>query len=278
MSSWCVVCMTSERWIAIWFPFKKEIICTVRNALLTIIITFVIISASQLFRWFFVEKRSDFNNCVAADEYISLYLILHIYVSQLVFQFTLPCGIVLILNLSILYRIHSSNIKRSVHRQNSASITGSVTTCSTNMSAATPGIKMQQTFITTVSRTHSNTHTSSRLSYRNKTTIMLLCVSFMFLLTFLPIMIISCLIHITMLKDKMAAASLIFDLHGVMEVCELLFEVNFACNFYIYVMSNAKFQQQFVDIMKSVWHRLIQCNKHDIYYRPPMLHQADTTL
>ena len=130
MSSWIVLCMTLERFIAVNFPFKKDLFCKPRHALTTIFVVFAILSYSQIFRLIVIEKSDIYNVCMAAKKYRKIYVAMHIYLYQLVLQFMLPAVLILILNMTILYKIRSMKLTRRricafrLRRRNSTTLPG----------------------------------------------------------------------------------------------------------------------------------------------------------
>ena len=47
-SSWLILCMTLERFVAVAFPLKKELFCRQRNALVVIIVVISVMAYSQV--------------------------------------------------------------------------------------------------------------------------------------------------------------------------------------------------------------------------------------
>ena len=201
MSSWLVLCMTMERYVAIVFPFKKDIFCKPRNAVTIILVLFAVMSYSQVFRLIIIEQE-DFS-CTAPDKYLHIYVAMHIYTYQLVLHFMLPAVCILLCNAAILFKV------RRIH----AHVT-------------------------------SNGSAHNYRPKRNKTTFMLLIVSFTYIVTVLPMVLLSMIMHISMRTDQSVARFIFVNFNDIRYVFELLSEVNYAANFYIYVMSGARFRYQ----------------------------------
>ena len=202
MSSWIVLCMTLERYIAVNFPFKKDLFCKPRHALTTIFVVFAILSYSQIFRLIVIEKSDGV--CASADKYQKIYVAMHIYLYQLVLQFMLPAMLILILNMSILVKIRS--LKDNVTK-------------------------------------HGTAHSVRAYSKRNKTTCMLLIVSFTYVVTLLPLVLVSIILNISILHNKPLAVRIFRNVYNVSAILELISEINYAVNFFIYVISGAQFRQ-----------------------------------
>ena len=205
MSSWIVLCMTLERFIAVNFPFKKDLFCKPRNALTTIFVVFAIMSYSQIFRLIVIEKSEKHRACSSSERYQKIYVAMHIYLYQLVLQFMLPALLILILNMSILYKIRS--LKDNVSK-------------------------------------HGTAHSVRAYSKRNKTTCMLLIVSFTYIVTLLPLVIVSIMLDISILHNISLARKLFKSTYNVSMILELISELNYAANFFIYVVSGQQFRLQ----------------------------------
>lgn len=205
MSSWIVLCMTLERYIAVNFPFKKDVFCRPRNALTTIFVVFALLSYSQIFRLIVIEKSDEDNMCGASTKYRKIYIAMHIYLYQFVLQFMLPAVLILILNMVILWKVHS--LKEDISK-------------------------------------HGNVHSVRAYSKRNKTTCMLLIISFTYIVTLLPLVLVSITLDISAQTNKRLAIKLFRRLYSPSQILELISEVNYAINFFIYVISGQQFRQQ----------------------------------
>ena len=168
-----------------------------------IIILFVIVVNSQVFRLVVIKKDEDI--CTAAAEYIHIYVPMHIYMYQLVLQFMLPACIILGCNIAILYKI------RGMRRQLSQS--GTV-------------------------------HVNEHYRKQHRTTCMLLTVSFTFILMLFPLVFLSMLMHVSVRMNPNMARFLMYHLNDARYVLELLSELNYGVNFYIYVLRGAQFRCQ----------------------------------
>lgn len=205
MSSWIVLCMTLERYIAVNYPFKKDVFCRPRNALTTIVVVFAVMSYSQIFRLIVIEKSETHSTCSSAEKYRKIYVAMHIYMYQLILQFMLPAVLILIMNMIILCKVRS--LKESVSK-------------------------------------HGTVHSVRAYSKRNKTTCMLLVISFTYLVTLLPLVLVSIILDISLQTNIALAKKLFRRLYNVSQILELVSEINYAINFFIYVISGAQFRRQ----------------------------------
>ena len=204
MSSWLVLCMTVERFIVVVFPFKKEKFCKPRNAVTIIMVVFAVISYSQIFRLIVIEK--DRGICTAPERYLNIYVALHIYMYQLILQFMLPAVLIVVCNFTILYKIRQ--LQDNVTRQGD-----------------TP-------------------HNYGQHSKHKKTTCMLVMISFTYVITLLPLVLLSMAIHISVKVNPSTARFMLRNLKDLRFVLELISEVNYGVNFCIYVMSGAQFRYE----------------------------------
>ncbi|ELU11151.1 hypothetical protein CAPTEDRAFT_192800 [Capitella teleta] len=167
--------------------------------------THLVNTAHKIFRLIIIE--SDHGQCVAPKHYRHIYVALHIYMYQLVLQFMLPAILILACNLSILVKIRRLRVSSL--------------------------------------RMNGNMHQMSQQAYgkrHHKTTCMLLIVSFTYVLTLLPLIVLSLLMHISVITNQSLATYLVVKLNDVRMLFELISEVNYAINFYIYVLSGAQFR------------------------------------
>ena len=209
MSSWLVLCVTMERFIAVKFPFKKDTLCKPRSAVIAILVLFALMSYSQIFRLIVIERldRGSGAECAAPDRYLSIYVIMHIYMYQLGLHFMLPAVIILVCNLSILCKIRSLRTELAQHGT-------------------------------------SHNYQAHNYSKRHKTTAMLLFVSFTYIVTLLPQVLISVVVHLAYLVNADRAGEIFFGLNDARQFFELLSELNYGINFFIYVMSGAHFRYE----------------------------------
>ncbi|KAK2160973.1 hypothetical protein LSH36_123g01005 [Paralvinella palmiformis] len=212
MSSWLVLCMTLERFIAVTWPLRKDNLCKPRYAVSVTLVVFAVMSYSQTFRLIVLEQDEN-GDCVAPRRYQAVYVALHIYLYQLVLQFMLPALLILVCNLVILYKIRRLRFRfaeRSLGRCYHAQ----------QLPAG---------------------HTHAR---RNKTTCMLLIVSFSYVGALLPLVLLSLAIHVAMHVNTDLARQMFEKLNDVRQLLELVSELNYGINFYIYVLSGAQFRYE----------------------------------
>lgn len=209
-SSWLVLCMTLERFIAVNFPFRKEMLCKPKNAVTVIVVVFSLLSYTQIFRLVIITKDSVQPLCTAQDKYLHIYLIMHIYLYQLVLQFLLPAILILICNMTILWKIR--RLRYSVSK-------------------------------------HGTNHSVQAYHRKNKTTWLLLIISFTYVVTLLPLVIVSLVMHISTLVDPRQARVIFRHLTDIKYILELLSEVNYGINFFIYIMSGAQFRYELQQIL-----------------------------
>lgn len=196
----------SVRFIAVLFPLKKDLFCRQRNAVTIIVILFASLSYSQIFRLVIFGINSG--SCEAADVYRGVYVILHVYLYQLLLQFLLPAVLIFSLNVAILHRLRR-------HRQ---------------------GVPLQR------AASCASADVSTLKRRPRKTTCMLLVIAFTYLVTILPLLVVSLTMHVALLTDLALATWIFAHLEDLRLVLELLSEINYASNFYIYVLTGAHFR------------------------------------
>jgi uncharacterized membrane protein YgcG len=230
MSSWLVLCMTLERFVAVVLPFHRDKLCKPRSAVITIILVFMLLAYSQVFRLVIIENNGY--SCTAPERYLKLYVTMHIYMYQLALLFMVPASLVLVFNVTILYKIrklrqhymrrgimHSSSQQHHHHSSSSSSGGG------------------------------GGGGGGPQYNVNTRTTCMLLAVSFTYVVTMFPLALLSMILHVASRLNPSLARFMIFRLNDVRYVCELVSEMNYVVNFYIYVLSSAKFRYQLKYIM-----------------------------
>ena len=161
MSTWLVLFMTIERFIAVRYPFKKDLLCRPRGVIIAILVVFSAMSYSQIYRLIMIESGGG--ACWASDRYRKVYLLLYIYGYQGV-MFLLPALLILIFNILII-----ANIRRLS--------------------------SIEQSGCAFESNPRYAENKERRAKLYNKTTVVLLLISFMHLLTQLPHLILSLFIY-----------------------------------------------------------------------------------
>ncbi|KAH3853528.1 hypothetical protein DPMN_096053 [Dreissena polymorpha] len=202
MSSWLIVLMAIERLVAVWMPFKKFRIRRRAGATAAIIILLVAICASQSFRLVMTVHLGD--DCGADDTFIQLFVDLTIYFYNMTLTFLLPVGIVLGCNSMVLYQIFK--IRKELIQENTRNRT---------------------------TRAVKKTH---------RTTCMLLIVSFTFLGALLPLLTMTLVFDFYMKVNGPEAIFLYRKIAPYIDLLVLLSLVNYAVNFFIYIVSGKSFR------------------------------------
>lgn len=212
MSSWLVVLMAMERLIAVCFPFKKCVIRQQSGAAASICCLLLVICFSQSFRLAMIENiptdiDMDYRICAATDTYTEMYTSLNMYFYQWSLTFFLPVVIVLVCNGLVLYQIFK--VRRAIKQKD------------------------------------KNSRRTRAVNKNHKTTCMLLIVSFTYIGTLFPLLVLSTIIDSTIrLKDKTFAWSMYVTLGPFLEVCVAISLINYAINFFIYILSGKSFRME----------------------------------
>ena len=221
MSTWLVLCITMERFIAVFFPFKRLTLCKPRKAMTVILAVFAVMSYTQIFRLIVIDNLGHPYFCGAPSKYLDLYIGMHVYFYQVVMVFSLPALIIIICNMMILHKIR--HLKAEIIKEGS-----------------------RQTV-----RIYAKKH---------KTTVMLLLVSFTFVIALLPSTLISMLLQISLnMHNKALAQALFCKLYNISPIAELLSEINYGVNFFIYVLSAGSFRYELK--------RMCRCRRYHVVRR-----------
>lgn len=211
MSSWLIVFMALERVVVIYYPFRKPLLCSQRGALSIIIALFVVVCYTQIFRFIMIEHSGG--HCGAKTEYLMIFATLHTYFYQLCLAFTLPVTIVFASNMMVLYKI------RMVQKD-------------------------------ATDETTQTTRLRRFARRRHKTTYMLLAISFTYIFTMLPLMIVSGIAIIAIHSQYHDAHALLARLSPFKDLFELISLINYGINFFIYIMSGRSFRFELKRILR----------------------------
>ena len=222
-SAWLIIAVTVERWLAVCLPLRATRFCTREKAVRVVIALFVILLLINChFFWtvhiVHIPHGEDFiPHCEAADQFRTLIDGVWPWMDAFIYSF-LPFVTILLLNTLIIRKV-----LRAKHNRRVLQFCGRGKT-----------LEVQQPFSATDS---------------GRTTIMLLTVSFSFLVTTLPM-------NVTLIATRFLAPN-IQDL-GVMVVyrlvrtiMELLMYVNHSINFYLYCAAGRKFRDQLVRLIHN---------------------------
>ena len=232
-SSFVVVAMTVDRFLAVRWPLKTLHFCTPRRAKL--VCTFVIclaFSCKVPYIWLITAVGKL--NCVAFGQSDNVWITLYYWINTALSCY-IPFVILLTLNILIIKAIRLTQRNKyisegSIH-QFTSNGTGSSTKYST-ASEATNGISM------TVKRNNkrSNIKTSQ---VGNSVTVMLLLVSFAFILLTAPIYIFYI---VYMIKSKYSSSYAYAEYYFSAVFTSSIYQFNSAINFYLYCFSGTKFR------------------------------------
>ncbi|XP_041374677.1 melanin-concentrating hormone receptor 2-like [Gigantopelta aegis] len=206
MSSWLVVCMALERVLVVYTPFRKHTICTQRGAVAVILALFVFAAYTQLFRLIMVTKVRD--RCESASYFTEDFLRLHIYFYQLCLAFAFPILCVFVCNVMVLWKI--KKVGKAAAGENSTS-----------------------------------TRLARGAAKRHKTTMMLLTICFTYILTLFPTVLLTILIIVVIrVSDGLTARDFLIQVSPWKDLFIVITAINYAANFFIYVLSGKHFRLQ----------------------------------
>ncbi|KAK6185281.1 hypothetical protein SNE40_007549 [Patella caerulea] len=205
MSSWLVVAMATERFVAVYYPLRKAYFCTQTGAVIIIIALLMLLSYTQIFRFFMIGNIMG--NCGAIDDYLNIYTSLHIYLYQFSLICGLPIGVIMICNGLVLHRIYRVKKLRA---------------------------KEDRKF----------SRTSRSASKRHKATLMLIAISFFYVITLMPSIIISIIVHVAIVSKSPMSMVIYMKITPYKDLFALVSDLNYACNFFIYILSGKVFRSE----------------------------------
>ena len=258
LSVWLIIAVTVERYIVVCFPLKaSSMINTSRAKKVIIFLVLVMFAINLHFLWTveIVDRKMDsknVSNCEAAPHHEQLVNDVWPWVDACIYSFV-PFIVILVLNILIICEV----VEARNHRR--------------QMQNTPEHHYHQQT-----TRLRDGDHSSSRASCRRscgpgegtKLTIMLLTVSFTFLLTTLPMNV--SLIVTAFWQQYQNTLRQIAQFKLAKTVAELLMYVNHSINFFLYCATGHKFRQQIV--------HLLGCKKQTPYAPWTSIQTEDTRI
>ena len=208
MSAWLVVAMTTDRFLVVWFPFKASSMCNSKRAkITTVVMVFVIMLYNLHVFWTLGLRYYNGGKITACGPSMDDNFMLEIFpVMKLVSYSISPFIIVLVLNLAIAVKLWCNKV--AISRAASDSDTGS----------------------------------ASRAS-QNRITVMLLTVSFVWLILTAPFTLWS------LLRDPSGGVQQRAQNFLFKTVCFFLLYINHGINFYLYCLAGRRFRQDLQDVM-----------------------------
>ncbi|XP_033753651.1 growth hormone secretagogue receptor type 1-like [Pecten maximus] len=221
-SVWLIVAVTVERYIAVCFPLKASNLCRIRKARYIVFVPILALCFVNFHFLWTVQLRHDKNDtinpvyiCDAGPNFSELVNGVWVWVDAGIYSFV-PFAILSILNGRIIQKVCIAKNERK-HL---------VTT--------------DRNGCNNIRSKHSGTGEVSR-----KLTMMLLMVSFTFLLTTLPMNIILIMTKSWNEQNQQQKA----DFYLAKTVSELLMYLNHTINFFLYCISGRKFRRQILSLL-----------------------------
>lgn len=210
-SNWILVAMTTERFIAIWFPFQVKKLCTKKNAVavITLLLIFFILANIQ-FLFTFEEVKDTFMSwdCRPKENYKEFIQFVWYWIDGALYAM-IPIIVILILNSLIIYSVRKSS-NAQLHLTNRIK----------NM--------------------------NEKISQQKQITMMLLTTSLVFLVLILPNCVFFIAREYWSWKESQLGNA---QYYLVYQVVFLLSDLNHAVNFYLYCFSGRKFRQRFLELI-----------------------------
>lgn len=209
MSAWLVVLMAVERLLAVCLPFRESFLRTQVGSVTTIFVVFGVVCLSQTFRLVMIEhiaygESNVVRDCLASESYVSVYTGLQVYYYLWGLVFLLPVCVVLACNGLVLRQIFK--VRKEFQKGNNSR----------------------------VNRTIRN---------RQRSTFMLLFVTFAYVFTLLPMFLLTFIIDLSIkVQSKEKAERVFLTLSPYLNLTECIALLNYAMNFFIYIISGKSFR------------------------------------
>ncbi|XP_060601888.1 growth hormone secretagogue receptor type 1-like [Ruditapes philippinarum] len=221
ISSWLVVLMAVERLLAVCFPFKKVYLRKETGAALAIVILFITVCLSQLFRFTMIEHAvyddtKDIQHCLATPEYREMYTSLDVYFFLWTLVFFLPVTCIVICNSFVLY--HIFRVRKDLHKGDN----------------------------------HHSYRNDKARGRRHRSTCMLLIVTTTYIVTLLPLFTLSLIVDVTIKVGSLETARYTYiTLIPYIDISVSISLLNYAVNFFIYVLSGKRFRFELQKIFRK---------------------------
>ncbi len=204
MCAWLVVAMTTDRFVAVWLPLQAPIICAVRRARIITSIMFLIMCAYKMYLFWTLHLMIFSNGRKRCAAYRSDYFMNKVYpILKLASYSIIPFCLVLILNLSITYKLCQNR---------------------------------------TAIRRACESPAHHKVA-QHRMTVMLLTVSFVWLLLTFPFTLRS------LLEGKASTNHDRARLFLSKTICFLLMYLNHSVNFLLYCLTGKKFRSELTDLL-----------------------------
>ena len=223
-SVWLIIAVTIERYIVVCHPLKASSICNTPRARKFILGLFLSFLALNLhFIWtveirYYAYESEKIPRCSGAKNHTVLIDDIWPWVDAALYSFV-PFATVSIINILIIRQV-----MRAHRRRNTMQLMGNRTNVSNN---------------TGEHYEHRRSHEGS-----SKLTIMLLTISFSFLFTTLPMMIVNIIVAFWNRENPSLHVAATFTLART--ITELLMYTNHSMNFFLYCATGQKFRQQLI--------------------------------
>ncbi|CAH1797089.1 unnamed protein product [Owenia fusiformis] len=214
-SAWLVVAMTTERVIAIWFPFKATTVCSKKRArIVTLCLAFLLLAVNchVLITTKLVPDSNRPGKSVCTSEKDD-YFICDIFPKiNLAVYSLIPFVLLLLFNCSIVVALMCHRRFIESQHQSMKGHTGSI---------------------------HSATYSANS----QKLTLMLLTVSFVWIITTIPYTVYTLFPNHTVSDAREQAVNFLIRV-----ICYLTMYVNHGINFYIYILTGKRFRRELTRI------------------------------
>ena len=250
--TYIVMAMTFDRLVAVRWPLKAVTWCSMKKAKITSVI---IIMWGFLFRsgYIFYTDPVAPLKCVAFQgkrssietAYYYLNLIVTCFIPS---SFLLTCNVLIILTL----KHRGKYFKKDTSSTDPSKPVSQDTVLESNIDGHVSVISHSTTEVSSASNKLDSTNTEKRQKSLISLCIMLLTVSFMYILLTSPLFIFYI---IYMFKSYLASPEAYATFNLILVNMYTIFQTNQCINFYVYCLAGSKFRQDLRDTLKHICHR-----------------------
>ena len=260
MSVWIVVAFTVERFVVVFYPLKRSVICTTKRALcvIGILVTVSLIIYSYTLWTTSVLTLNGWPTCMSKEQFSDMLKVLSAV--DTVITLVLPSVAIIFLNgsiaikLIIYYRTHSQDsVEIQTAFKSSSSDSDGRPQCPDDgpcqrlyPESSHSSRKMHSVFSVSL----TSTQTQRQRNFQNRTTRTLLAISTIFILLNLPSHAFR--VYVVGMAIGRPGYNMSNTMHVIQEFCLLLYYANFASNLFLYTLCSQSFRMAFLKLWRRV--------------------------
>jgi hypothetical protein len=256
LSSWCIAGLAFDRYLRTKFPLDSKILCTPRNAWITILVFFLILCGinGHYFSPGIGQERGENRttaHCLENREqypnYYYFYKIIWPKIDAVIFCF-LPACVMITCNMNIIYLLK----RQRHHIENSNNDDNQIINIQPTLGAVTPTKK---------------TNFTHRKAIERQMSLMMAACVIVFLCTTVPVTLYLILLEHVIIKNPNLARNNAFFIF-IFRMLRALMYSHFGSNFYLYCLTSRIFRTEFIETITCRRFVSISNDDHSVSVQP----------